>query len=216
MLSLSEALRSRASGWRERTEGLAAVAAALSVRGWLPATAGNFSTRVGARQVAITVSGRDKRRLGADDFVTVGLDGEVIEGSGRPSAETELHLQLYRHDPAVGAVLHTHSPNQTIAGRLLARDGVIRLQNYELLKALPGVATHATAIELPVVSNSQDMDEIAGIVGRWLEHGLGPPGYLIQDHGIYAWGADAGAALRHLETLDFLLGCEIELHRHRQ
>ena len=199
--------------WRRIASDVALAATALAARGWAPATAGNFSGRVDERHATITVSGRDKGKLTERDFLLLDLDGGIIDGDGRPSAETPLHLQLYRHDPAIGAVLHTHSPNQTVAGRVLEHDGAIRFENYELLKAFRGVDTHATRIELPVFDNTQDMDALAAAVEARLRSGEPLFGYLIKGHGIYAWGTDLADAARHLEAFDFLLGCEMDLRR---
>lgn len=201
------------NNWRHTAADVAAAACALAARGWAPATAGNFSGRVDASHATITVSGRDKGRLTADDFLLVDLDGQVCEGRGQPSAETPLHLQIYQRDPAVGAVLHTHSRNQTVAGRLLAREGSIRFEGYELLKAFAGVGTHATSVELPVLANTQDMAALGAAVDTRLSSSAPLFGYLIEGHGIYAWGADLADALRHLEAFDFLLGCELEFRR---
>ena len=110
-------------------------------------------------------------------------------------------------------MLHTHSPNQTVAGRVLAHEGSIRFECYELLKAFAGVGTHATSVELPVFANTQDMDELVRTVDARLRRGGRLFGYLIEGHGIYAWGTDLADALRHLEAFDFLLGCEMELRR---
>jgi methylthioribulose-1-phosphate dehydratase len=38
-------------------------------------------------------------------------------------------------------------------------------------------------------------------------------GYLIDGHGLYAWGGDMAEARRHLEAFEFLLGCELELRK---
>jgi methylthioribulose-1-phosphate dehydratase len=63
--------------------------------GRLPATSGNLSVRLGRDSCAITVSGRDKGRLTADDVMRVDPAGEPLS-PGRPSAETPLHTALYR------------------------------------------------------------------------------------------------------------------------
>jgi methylthioribulose-1-phosphate dehydratase len=199
--------------WRDIASTVAEAARELAARGWTPATAGNFSARRDASTAVITVSGRDKGRLTADDFLLVDLEGRVIDGSGKPSAETPLHVQLYRHDPSIGAVLHTHSPHQTVAGRALACEGGIRFEGYELLKAFAGVGTHDTQVTLPVFANTQDMQELAQRVDGRLAGGGPMYGYLIDGHGIYAWGTDLGDAMRHLEAFDFLIGCELELRR---
>jgi methylthioribulose-1-phosphate dehydratase len=184
----------------------------LAERGWTPATSSNFSRRMDADFAAITVSGRDKGRLVQDDIMVVDLDGLPVATSQKSSAETLLHTQLYKRFPDVGCVLHTHSVNQTVASRLYARDGAIRLAGYELLKAFSGNSTHEMAIDLPVLANTQDMPELAAKVESLLD--AGPLwGYLIEGHGLYAWGRDMPEARRHLEAFEFLLECELGLRR---
>lgn len=182
----------------------------LAVLGWTPATSSNFSRRLDARHAAITVSGRDKGRLVEDDVMVVDLDGRAVGSDHRPSAETLLHTQLYRRFPEVGCVLHTHSQVQTVASRLFAGDGVARLEGYELLKAFHGNDTHEAAVEVPVLPNSQDMPALAARVDALLDRQC-LWGYLIDGHGMYAWGRDMAEARRHLEAFDFLLGCELQL-----
>jgi methylthioribulose-1-phosphate dehydratase len=130
----------------------------------------------------------------------------------RPSAETLLHTQLYRRFPEIGCVLHTHSPAQTIASRLYAGAGHVQLEGYELLKAFHGNDTHEAAISVPVLANSQDMPTLAAQVDALLDVQC-MWGYLIDGHGLYAWGRDMAEARRHLEAFEFLLGCELELRK---
>ena len=184
----------------------------LAQAGWTPATSSNFSRRLDDRHAAITVSGRDKGRLEEDDIMVVDFDGRAVGSQHRPSAETLLHTQLYRRFPEIGCILHTHSPTQTIASRLFAGAGHVRLAGYELLKAFAGNSTHEIAIDVPVLPNSQDMRVLSAQVDALLD--AGPMwGYLIDGHGLYAWGRDMAEARRHLEAFEFLLHCELELRR---
>ena len=188
--------------------------AELARAGWTPATSSNFSHRLDQRHAAITVSGKDKGRLVEDDIMVVDFNGQAVGRPLRPSAETLLHTQLYARFPDVGCVLYTHSPVQTIASRLWGKQGHIRLEGYELLKALHGNTTHELAIELPVFANTQDMNVLAAQVEAALD--AGPLwGYLIDGHGLYAWGRDMAEARRHLEAFEFLLHCELELRKLR-
>ncbi|MFO1474095.1 MAG: methylthioribulose 1-phosphate dehydratase [Lysobacterales bacterium] len=182
----------------------------LSLAGWTPATSSNFSRRLDERHAAITVSGRDKGRLTEADIMVVDFDGNAVGSEHRPSAETLLHTQLYKRFPGVGCVLHTHSKAQTVASRLYAGAGHVHLEGYELLKAFPGTSTHEAALDIPVLPNSQDMRTLAAQVDALLDR---QPmwGYLIDGHGLYAWGQDMAEARRHLEAFEFLLGCELEL-----
>lgn len=184
----------------------------LAAAGWTPATSSNFSERIDAQHVAITVSGGDKGRLTVDDIMVVDLDGRPVATDRRSSAETLLHTQLYRRFPETGCVLHTHSQNQTVASRLYAGAGCIRLEGYEMLKAFRGNPTHDTVLDLPVLPNSQDMRVLSAQVDALLDQ-QAMWGYLIDGHGLYAWGRDMGEARRHLEAFEFLLGCELDLRR---
>ena len=184
----------------------------LAQAGWTPATSSNFSRRLDDRHAAITVSGRDKGRLKEDDIMVVDFDGAAVGSDHRPSAETLLHTQLYRRFPDIGCILHTHSPTQTIASRLFADAGHVRLEGYELLKAFAGNQTHEMSVDVPVLPNSQDMTELSAQVEALLD--AAPMwGYLIDGHGLYAWGRDMAEARRHLEAFEFLLGCELEIRR---
>ena len=187
----------------------------LAQAGWTPATSSNFSERLDDRHAAITVSGRDKGRLTIDDIMVVDFDGQGVATTHRPSAETLLHTQLYRRHPEIGCVLHTHSPVQTIASRLYASAGHIRLEGYELQKAFHGNNTHDDRMDVPVFANTQDMPTLAAQVEALLDRQK-LWGYLIDGHGLYAWGRDMAEARRHLEAFEFLLGCELELRTLKQ
>ena len=184
----------------------------LAALGWTPATSSNFSHRLDDAHAAITVSGRDKGKLREGDIMVVDMDGRAVGSDHRPSAETLLHTQLYARFPDVGCVLHTHSRAQTIASRLFAGAGHVRLEGYELLKAFRGNDTHEAAVDVPVLPNSQDMPTLAAQVDALFDRG--PMwGYLIDGHGLYAWGRDMAEARRHLDAFEFLLDCELELRR---
>jgi len=194
-------------------EQIARAGSELAARGWTPATSGNFSMRIDEDTIAVTVSGRDKGSLSPKDVMAIGLDGHPVGTIDRPSAETDLHLQLYRRLPETGAVLHTHSPNQTVASRLFAKDGVIALHGWELQKALTGYTSHESRVDVPVFPNSQDMGDIGRNVAAWLDESRPLYAYLIEGHGLYTWGRDMPEARRHLEALEFLLACELDLKR---
>lgn len=185
----------------------------LAALGWTPATSSNFSMRLDANHAAITISGRDKGALTPEDVMVIDMGGHAIGTDARPSAETALHTQIYRRLASANAVLHTHSRNQTVASRLFARSGAVELAGYELLKAFSGYATHEAAMRVPVFPNTQDMAELVARVDAWLDSGKPLHAYLIDGHGIYTWGRDMAETRRHLEALEFMLACELDLRR---
>jgi len=183
----------------------------LHAQGWVPATSGNFSARVDDQSMAITVSGRHKGRLEADDIMRADFQGRPLTEGKRSSAETLLHAMLYARDPAIGAVLHTHSVNATLLSR--GREGELMLEDYELLKAFAGVETHATRLVVPIFANDQDIDRLATKVATYFTQHPPVHGYLIAGHGLYTWGRDIPETLRHIEAFEFLFACELQQAR---
>lgn len=190
-----------------------AAGAAAAARHWVPATSGNFSVRIDATHVAITRSGVDKGRLERADILIQPLDAALLP---RSSAEAPLHLALYRRHPAIGAIFHVHGPASTVLSRLVGA-GSLRLEGWELQKALSGITSHEQAVEVPVFANDQDTDRLAGLVeARFATSPAGTrlaPGYLLAGHGLYAWGASAAEAARHLEALETLFEFELSHRR---
>ena len=153
--------------FRRQAEALIRAGQFLYERGWVPATSGNFSARLGDERVAITVSGRHKGALKIDDIMVVDGAGRALDQAKRPSAETLLHTMLYQRFPEVGAVLHTHSMNATLLSR--ERGGTLHLEGYELLKAFKGVETHETTVAVPIFANDQNIPRLAGEVQAYLD-----------------------------------------------
>ncbi|UVJ42757.1 methylthioribulose 1-phosphate dehydratase [Pseudomonas sp. LS1212] len=179
-------------------------------RGWSPATSSNYSTRLSADEALLTVSGKHKGQLGLDDVLATDLDGNSLEAGKKPSAETLLHTQLYRWNPQIGAVLHTHSVNATVLSRLTDADHLV-FEDYELQKAFSGVSTHESRVCVPIFDNDQDIARLASKVQPWLQQHPDCVGYLIRGHGLYTWGARMSDALRQVEAFEFLFECELKV-----
>ncbi len=180
-----------------------------AARGWVPATAGNFSVRLDGAHAVVTRSGIDKGNVGAGDVAVVPLAGPIPAGM---SAETPLHLARYRADARVGAVVHVHTLAATVLSRADRAAGAVRFAGFEMQKALTGVTTHESAVDLPIFDNDQDTAALAERVEARIATS-DVPGYLLAGHGLYAWGATMNDARRHLEGLEFLLACTLEERR---
>ena len=195
---------------------LTAAMAAIHARGWCDGTGGNFSCVLqrDPLQLLMAPSGVDKGQVQPADLIVVDGAGQVLEGTGKASAETALHLEIVGRCGA-GAVLHTHSQAATLLSRRALvdprrgqdsdakPDGVVLVEGLEMLKGLEGVSTHATSIEIPVLANDQNLPRLSQRAGPLL--GDAPQGLLIAGHGLYAWGPSLSQAIRHLEILEFLL-----------
>jgi L-ribulose-5-phosphate 4-epimerase len=88
--------------------------AELTRNGLVIWTAGNVSARVpGHDLMVIKPSGVSYDDLDADAIVVTDLHGVLVEGERGPSSDTAAHAYVYRHMPAVGGVVHTHSTYAT-------------------------------------------------------------------------------------------------------
>jgi len=77
-------------------------------------TSGNVSARVpGAGLMVIKPSGVSYDDLTPESMVVCDLSGRRTDGRLSPSSDTAAHAYVYRHMPAVGGVVHTHSTSAT-------------------------------------------------------------------------------------------------------
>lgn len=175
-------------------------------RGWVLGTSGNLSvlSRREPLNFWITASGNAKGNLDETHFLEVNNNGETLDGSGRPSAETPIHLALYRLLPNVGSVMHTHSVWGTILSDQFFEKGGIEIEGYEMLKGLSGVATHTHKEIVPVIENSQDYVALAGVIENAIRGNPDIHGIYLHRHGLYTWGRDITEARRHVEIFEFL------------
>ncbi|AJP74361.1 methylthioribulose-1-phosphate dehydratase [Sphingomonas hengshuiensis] len=193
--------------YQDAAQALVETGRRIDSRGWAPATAGNYSVRLDDGSIAVTVSGWHKGRLTVDGIMRVDGQGRALS-PGKPSAETALHLAIYRMFPDAGAVLHGHSPEAVGLSRAASGASEWVFRGHEMLKAFPGTTTHDTERSLPIVENSQDMREIEDAVRPALLTPGAIPAYLIRSHGLYAWGQDLAEAERVLEGTEWLIAAE--------
>jgi L-fuculose-phosphate aldolase len=73
-------------------------------------TWGNISARVsGENLMAITPSGVDYETISPEDIVVMDFDGNIVDGTKKPSIEYYMHIEVYKNRDDVHAVVHTHS-----------------------------------------------------------------------------------------------------------
>jgi methylthioribulose-1-phosphate dehydratase len=175
-------------------------------RGWVVGTSGNFSAKVSKNplQICITASGNDKGNLDETNFLEIDDNADVLQGFGSPSAETLIHLTIYRLKPKTGAVLHTHSVWGTILSDAFYADGAIEIEGFEMLKGLAGVKTHKHREKVPIIENSQDYVALSHVIENVMRENPNIHGIFLRRHGLYTWGASIAEARRHIEIFEFL------------
>lgn len=191
-------------------DALAELGREFAQSGWVPASSGNLSLRLGPDMILMTRSGVEKGCLRASDFLPVLLSEPIPPGA---SAEAPLHAERYRSDGAIGCVLHVHSRAAAVLSRLVHARGLdhIALSGWELQKAIAGQINPKETFLLPVFDNEQDTVALARQVAARLEDTPKARAYVLAGHGLYTWGRDAAEARRHVVALDTLLQSELDV-----
>jgi len=147
-------------------------------------TSGNVSARdVESGLVVIKPSGVRYEDLRPEHHVVVNLQGEVVEGTLKPSSDTASHLYIYRHRPDVNGVVHTHSAYATAFAALG--------------RPIPVYLT-AMADEFGGPLPCAGFALIGGEdIGRQVvEHIGNSPAVLLKNHGVFTVGPTAEAAVK--------------------
>lgn len=178
-------------------EAILAAGRKIYQRGLVAANDGNLSVRVGDNALWVTPTGVCKGDMTQEMLVKLDLDGNLLEGSRKPSSETKMHLRIYRENPAVRAVVHAHPPAATaFACAGLPLDKPVLQEAVVFLGAVP-VAPFA----LP--GSAAVADSVAPFCQDYRA-------LLLEYHGAVTWGETMEQAHYRLECLEQM--AQVTLH----
>jgi L-ribulose-5-phosphate 4-epimerase len=152
------------------------------------------------RLVAIKPSGVDYASLSVADIVIVDLEGNIVDGSLRPSSDTPTHLELYRAFPSIGGIVHTHSVYATMFAQACREIPCLGTTHADHYNGPVPVTRFLTAAE---VAAGYERETGKLIVERF--SGLDTedtPGVLVAGHAPFAWGKNAGEAVENSLILE--------------
>ncbi len=158
-------------------------------RGFVAANDGNLSVRIGEDAVLATPTGVSKGFMTEDMLVVTDLEGNLLEGTHRPTSELRMHLRVYAEDGDLRAVMHAHPPFSTafaVAG--IPLDAPILAEALLLLGEVP-VAPFA----LP---GTREVPEAVAPFVR------GHRGILLANHGSLTWATDPVQAFYYMESIE--------------
>ena len=152
--------------------------------------------------VVIKPSGVSYEEMIPADMVVMDLNGNIVEGTLKPSTDTDTHLELYKNFPLIGAILHSHSEYATCwaqAGRGIPPLGITHANffNGEIPCTLP--------LSIEQVENNLELETGKMIVNTFLSRHLDPmriPGVLVYGHGPFCWGKDVSSAFDHTVVIE--------------
>lgn len=162
----------------------------MYVRNFVAANDGNISIRTGENEVWATPTGVSKGFMKKKMLVKVDLEGNVLEGTKKPSSELKMHLRAYQENPELLSVCHAPPPICTcfaIAG--IPLDVPVLAEAVITLGDVP-VAPYA---EL----GSKEVPE--AIAPYCHTHN----GVLLANHGAVTWAEDPYSAYYRLESMEY-------------
>lgn len=166
-----------------------AVGKRMYEKGFIVASDGNLSVRLGPNRFLVTGSGVCKGELKEKDLVLCDERGRIIRG-GRVSSEILLHLTAYHLRPDINAVIHAHPPFAiafTLTNRSLA-EAVLP----EVVMSLGNIPT--TLFAAPASPEGAEVIKTA-----ILNHDA----IILDRHGSLTVGKDLWDAYYKLERLEF-------------
>jgi L-ribulose-5-phosphate 4-epimerase len=182
---------------------------ALASSGLVMGTFGNLSAADHTDGVfAIKPSGVPYEKLTPAEMVVVSLEaGVVIDGALRPSSDTPTHLELYRAFDC-GAIVHTHSEYATTFAQARLP---IRCMGTTHADYFHGDIPVTRPMRREEVERDYEANTGLVIAETFRTGRVSPadvPAVLIANHGPFAWGPDAAAAIENARVLEYLARLE--------
>ena len=177
------------SSHAEAKEAIIEAGQRLYQRAYVAANDGNISARMSDGTVWTTPTGVSKGFLAEHQLVRLSPEGQVIEGKCIASSEAAMHLAIYRENPAVAGIVHTHAPASTAYAALgKPFDLAISLETVVQFGVIPCVPYAVTGSPALVENTAKFCREYNG---AFLEH-----------HGAVTWGGDVMQALFRTECME--------------
>ncbi|WP_169085949.1 L-ribulose-5-phosphate 4-epimerase [Paenibacillus sp. PL91] len=150
----------------------------------------------------IKPSGVPYEELRAEQMVVVDLEGNVVEGSLRPSSDTATHVLLYKAFPTIGGIVHTHSPWATSwaqAGRAIPALGTTHGDYFY------GEVPCTRAMTEAEIKGAYELETGNVIVETFEANNIDPnqvPSVLVNSHAPFCWGKDPHNAVHNAVVLE--------------
>jgi L-fuculose-phosphate aldolase len=173
----------------EHRRDICAVGQWIHDRGFVAATDGNISVRLGADRILITPTAVSKAMMTPEDLVIIDFDGRRVGGLRKASSELAMHLLIYRLRPDVNAVCHAHPPTATgYAAAGIALDKPILCELIIGLGTVP-VARYGTP----------GTPELSAAMEPLVQ---GHDAILMANHGVVTYGPDLLDSFLRMETTE--------------
>lgn len=160
--------------------------------------------------IAIKPSGVEYDDMKVDDIVVVDLQGNIVEGSLRPSSDTATHIELYKVYPEVKGVVHTHSRSATIWAQA---DLDIPALGTTHADYFYGDIPCTRPLRIDEIETEYERNTGLVIIEEFANRRIEPlavPSVVVSGHGPFSWGKDAFDAVHNAVVLEEVAAMAIE------
>ncbi len=150
--------------------------------------------------IVIKPSGVVYESMKPEDMVVLDSEGNIVEGSYRPSTDAPTHLLLYNTYSVIGGIVHTHSTFATSwaqAGKDIPPFGTTHADHFYGEVPCTRLLTDNEIASDYEVSTGKIIVERLGSADP-----LTLPSVLVNGHGPFCWGTDAGNAVYNAVALE--------------
>lgn len=152
--------------------------------------------------VAIKPSGVPYEELRPEHMVVCDLEGNIVEGTLRPSSDLPTHLELYRRFPNIGGVAHTHSEYATAWAQAETPIPCFGTTHADYFH---GPVPVTERLSLSEISSDYELETGKAICRVFAK--LDPvsvPAVLVAGHAPFCWGSTAAAASHNAVILEYI------------
>jgi L-fuculose-phosphate aldolase len=158
----------------------------------VPGKSGNISCKIndnGIEKVLITPSGISLKNVDTEEVMVMDRNGKQLEGRGKPSSETPMHLSIYQKREDINSVVHTHSPYAT--GFSFSDEKIRRMEGFGAIKSP----------YIPVVEYvPPGTVNLANLASEALKN---EDALILKNHGLVAIGTDLNEAILLAEFVEY-------------
>jgi L-ribulose-5-phosphate 4-epimerase len=152
--------------------------------------------------VAIKPSGVPYQDLTPAHIVVTDLDGNIVEGSLRPSSDLPTHLELYKEFANAAGIVHTHSEFATAWAQASQPIPCFGTTHADYFHGPIPVTEHLTPAEI-----ASDYERNTGRVICRLFRNIDPDcisAALVAGHAPFCWGTTMSDAVHHAVVLEYI------------